>query len=296
MPEMSSVTNAEADAAAADEARSEVVQHSRSRAWEDQALDAVMNLRIGVFSALLRETPEVAALELQRHELAGTVAVYKFGQEAYVCGDTVNQALGGHFRFERAELRAEVGDWLDMIGCKTGDTLLHLALRLSGANEELKTRLVTELIGRGCSIEALNEAGELPAMVDQTCFRAAFFTELPKWRKQRAREAQQEELAATLAAAAEADAARVARREVRQQERDAREAAETREAARVAAEEQARYDYLEELDHCCQRVTMRQVRKEKRDDGAQELWNDVCDLMKVVSMGRVKLPRANVLD
>ena len=59
------------------------------------------------------------------------------------------------------------------------------------------------------------------------------------------------------------------------------------------AEEQARYDYLEELDHCCQRVTMRQVRKEKRDDGAQELWNDLCDLMAKVN---VKLPRANVLD
>lgn len=70
-----------------------------------------------------------------------------------------------------------------MINARHGDTLLHIALRVNGAEPEQKATVVTELLGQGCSHEVTNNELELPANVDQAIFHHAFLHKLPEWNR-----------------------------------------------------------------------------------------------------------------
>merc|ERR1719271_1782590 len=61
--------------------------------------------------------------------------------------------------------------------------MLHLVLRLNGADDERKVACAVELLGRGVKWERANADNVLPSMVDEAAFKQAFFRELPRWRE-----------------------------------------------------------------------------------------------------------------
>lgn len=77
----------------------------------------------------------------------------------------------GTYRFESdEELRSKaskIAHWFSLIRAKPGDTVLHLALRINGADDVTKVELVTELVGHGFDFQHENDEGELPAVLDK---------------------------------------------------------------------------------------------------------------------------------
>ena len=80
--------------------------------------------------------------------------IFSFGGELFSPTGGIKHIFGCTFKFEHEGIRAELGSWLDMIGAKNGDSLLHLALRLSGCENVDKVCQPSQLFA--LSIASLN--------------------------------------------------------------------------------------------------------------------------------------------
>jgi len=131
---------------------------------------------------------------LLRREIGGR-CLFLIGEQIYPLEGALRETLGGGFEFENEKARARLSSWLEMIGAASGDTMLHLLLRINGADEQQKVACAVQLLGRGVDWEKANEDQALPSMVDVDVFKEAFFRALPRWKaaeKQRRRQEQQE--------------------------------------------------------------------------------------------------------
>jgi len=153
--------------------------------WQDKLLLAIMDAepeRIGAVCEQYGDSVAEAKLECRRIRGATT---FLLAEELYSRETVVRAAFGSDFRFERESARSLIASWLEMIGARQGDTVLHLVLRLNGIDDEHKAKCAVELLGRGASWEAANADNVLPSMVDGPAFKAAFLKELPAWREAR---------------------------------------------------------------------------------------------------------------
>lgn len=235
----------------------------RAMSWPTATLYAIMEMDVADLVAVLQtlEVGRQIRARLGRRRLSKHHIVFTFGDELFSPTGGVREVLGGNYTFEQEEDRARIGSWLDMIGARQGDTLLHIALRLSGCADEDKAALVVELLGHGVDFETENEDRVLPSQLDQAVFRDAFFNGLPRWLE--GRRAEQEE---------EVSLARAARRDVRMEERRRRQEVQQREERLAAAaaehrragEEHARRQRLAH-QRAVDRTMRRLERQEQRD-------------------------------
>ena len=161
--------------------------------WQDEALHAMIDLDPSRLCATLDRLPKKAKKPCEAcvatlaDKSVGGFRFFVLGDRMYTTSPLgMREQLGGNFSFEDEEERATLASWLEMVGAKPGDTLLHLALRINGASDGEKAALAVELIGRGATWEAENIDRELPSQVDRPAFRYALFTLLPKWREEEA--------------------------------------------------------------------------------------------------------------
>lgn len=158
--------------------------------WQDVVLRAIMDADPAMLAGVLRN-PKTCAIavgsRLGCKSVGDDTTFFILAERLYTaCADQIREMMSGNYVFEDEEPRATTALWLGIIGSKTGDTLLHLVLRLNGVPTELKSLLAVELMGRGASFESENEDRELPSMVDPAAFKLAFFTQLPVWKTRRA--------------------------------------------------------------------------------------------------------------
>ena len=148
---------------------------SSTKPWQVAWLEAIIDLDVIGFSMLadaIGDPSKRLQLRLERMTVSRDV-VFSFDGELFPPAGGM-QHLGFGYRFEHEGERAAIGAWLDMVGAKSGDTLLHLALRLSGADDDdEKVCLVVEMLGRGASFEVENLDHEIPSMIDPACFKQA---------------------------------------------------------------------------------------------------------------------------
>ena len=169
--------------------------------WQTDILECIMNLDVAGVTAVARRINDESKMRMKIHvkTVSRKYLVFSFAEEMFSPTGGIRHIFGGTFKFEHEEVRAEVGSWLEMIGAKNGDSLLHLALRLNGCEYRDQVRnapdsrtapagtfgpaacicltapgrahspqlaLVVELLGQGCDFEAENDDRELPAMLD----------------------------------------------------------------------------------------------------------------------------------
>ena len=110
--------------------------------WQTELLECIMNIDFVRVAKIAKELndPELLQKTLERKSISKKYIVFVFAGELYSPEGGIRHVVGGDFKFEHESRRAEIGSWLDMIGAKTGDTLLHLALRLSGCEDYEKVR------------------------------------------------------------------------------------------------------------------------------------------------------------
>ena len=204
--------------------------------------------------------------------------------------------LGSDFAFERRKRRARIGRWLEMIGAQDGDTVLHLALRVSGAEERRKTAMVVELLGHGASFEVANARDQLPTQIDPVCFKHAFFKVLPVWRRTQEQLRAQEKTAADEREATAEHEARMARRMARRATRHAAEAEATRLAEERAEEERVRIAHHQKLHLAMNKVAKKEARDVFRDQGGRERMKDLAPVFAALGINASWVQRVIVQD
>lgn len=224
--------------------------------WEVEALLVIVELDAGRLAAVLRSL-DAAELntQLKVSRLAGKRPMFHFGRELFTPSGRVHDVLGGGFRFEREGDRAVIGEWLDMVGARNGDNMLHLANRVAGAELPQKTAVLVQLLARGVTFEAGNIDGEVPSRLDQPAFSEAFLRQLPAMR--RAVEAERAAAAAEEAAcrSTEAAAAALQKREFNRSQQKRLAEDRVAEARRAVEEEERRREYHASIDRMCALVS-----------------------------------------
>ena len=130
-------------------------------AWQDAALAAIVDLEPDVLGRVLDSHPAALECELKRRDMNGH-PFYVLDDRLYpVDPGSMRDALGSSFHYENEEQREQCATWLHMVGAKSGDTLLHLCLRVNGADDHDKAACAVELLGRGASFEKENVDGEV---------------------------------------------------------------------------------------------------------------------------------------
>ena len=125
---------------------------------------------------------------LQRREVNGR-PIFTLANRLYVQEHALREVLGGDFYFEDEVRLGLIASWLEMMGARAGDTMMHLVMRLNGAEVEDKSACAVQLLGRHAPWEVENVDGDLASMVDTAAFRQTFFRDLPAWREENQREA-----------------------------------------------------------------------------------------------------------
>ena len=152
--------------------------------WQDDLLISIMECDANSLSTVLdNETHGKKALNavLQR-KLIGGQPCFLLDEQVYPREGALREVLGGQFEFEAEQRREMLSAWLEMIGARTGDTMLHIVLRLNGADEDAKAACAVQLLGRGVDWEKVNGDNALCSMVDPPAFKRAFFHDLPRFR------------------------------------------------------------------------------------------------------------------
>ena len=247
--------------------------------WQFHVLEAIMEVDIRGLTVMLG-TLDAEKLKggLRISRVPPQATLYVLANETFSPSVEAGGLLGSNFSFERQKLRACIGRWLEMIGAQEGDTLLHLALRLSGADERQKTAIVVEIIGHGASFEVVNALDQLPSQIDPPCFKHAFFKVLPVWRRAQAQLRAQEQTATDMREAAASHAAHMERRVARHAARDAAVIEAARLAEKRAEEERARVIHHQRLHHAMDKVAKREAREVFRDQGNREMLKDLAAL------------------
>ena len=129
--------------------------------WQDELLHAILDVDAGALEQAL-DTHGAKAIHavLERREVQKQ-GVFYIADQMYPKYGALRDVLGGDYWFEDEEQRSAISTWLDMIGAQTGDTMLHLVMRLNGCADEAKVACAVELIGRGMDWEKPNKAGTL---------------------------------------------------------------------------------------------------------------------------------------
>ena len=265
--------------------------------WQFHVLEAIMDVDIRGLAAIIA-TLDVAKLQggLVLSRVPPQATIYVLGSETFSPSVEAGGLLGSDFNFERRELRARIGRWLEMIGAQEGDTLLHLALRLSGADERQKTAIVVEILGHGASFEAPNALDQLPTQIDPPCFKHAFFKVLPVWRRAQAQLCANQKTAADMREAAGEHEARMARRMARRVARHAAAAEAARLAERRAEEERVRVLHHQKLHHTMNKVAKREAREVTRDQGGRETLKDLTPVLAALGINAAWLKRVIIND
>ena len=255
-----------------------------SSGWQDGVFTAIMDAEPSRIWQALEASPEVAlnGQLIQRH--MGGHTFFIFLERLYTADPAgVREALGSSFCFEDEATRSRLAAWLEMIGAKAGDTLLHLVMRLNGVEDTVKARCAVEILGRGASFEIENCDGELCSMVD-SAFKLAWLKELPAWRARR--EQQQHDQAAADAL----ERRRAAERRSREQQR--RELAAQRTQADDARKKQLaeiqesneRRTFHQALESMLIKLDRRDRRQEKQNPAFRELMTDLRAIPKQIEM------------
>ena len=218
--------------------------------------------------------PAVLHKRLTISRIPPQATLYVLGDEMFSPSAQSRELLGSAFGFEKQQLRVRIGRWLEMIDAQEGDTLLHLAMRVNGADDMEKANVVVELLGHGASFEVNNAAHQVPSQIDPPVFRHALFRLLPLWRQTRDKVRAQEATADAARQAAVQHEARMARRNRRRAELDAEAAEAARIANADADEEQARIARHAALHQAVDKLVKREARDARRDHGSRELWQD----------------------
>jgi hypothetical protein len=130
-------------------------------AWQDAALAAIVDVDPDALGSVLDQHPTALSCALTRSNMNGH-AFYVLEDRLYpVDPVSMRNTLGSSFQFENEEHRERCAIWLHMVGAKKGDTLLHLCLRVNGADDHDKAACAVELLGRGASFETVNVDGEV---------------------------------------------------------------------------------------------------------------------------------------
>ena len=248
--------------------------------WPDAVLEAIMECDPAALARVLRTLThaEVNSL-LSRSSLDAQTPMFVLGGRLFLREGGTRTIFGGAFHFQREARRAQIGEWLDMIGAKHGDTLLHVALRVGGADDELKAATVVEVLGCGCTFERVNQDGELPAVIDKAIWQAAFFRALPRWRQERAREDERARVAELEANLMERQRARAERRDERRARKAEAAAEAKRRADREARKAAETLKHRLKLEAQLARVSAREDELKRTDLGATEIADDVISLL-----------------
>ena len=236
---------------------------------------AIMKAEPQQIAAALDGSPELAlSCTLQCKQVNGH-RFFLLQDQLYAANlDGVREALGSTFRFEHESLRMMLANWLEMIDAKSGDTLMHIVLRLNGIEDVVKARCTVEFLGRGASFEVENCDGELPAMVDDA-FKLAFLKELKPWNL--AREEQQMERKREAAARRRMEAAKAqeqAESNVRANERERLAKLREFELAGGEAARAAR-EFHQKLNRALAKLDRREQRQAKENPAWRELVTDL---------------------
>jgi hypothetical protein len=240
----------------------EAARFEATRRWQDELLLAIMECDAPALATALDAHGERALhAVLKRTAIGIGVPFFVLEDQAYPRVGAMRDVIGGSFAFEDEERRALISSWLDMIGARSGDTMLHLILRLNGAEDERKAACAVQLLGRGIDWERVNNDNYLPSMVDGPAFKEAFFRALPRWREEQRK----------LQAVERVRAAERARKDALQRERDAAAAAALVRRARWAevvaqAEEEKRKERERDRFHTVlQDALVKLERRETRE-------------------------------
>ena len=246
--------------------------------WQDELLRALMEVDADRISDILdHEGDKAAKATLHRREVGGRT-VFTLAEKLYKEESALRDVIGGEYVFEREEPRALLASWLEMIGARDGDTILHLCLRLNGVDLEEKAQCVVAMIGRGTPWEVANKDGALPSMVDHDAFREAFFHLLPAWK---AKNHQREQERAREAATKRKEMATLKAREARRAEQDRTKKHWAAAKAKVDEElqqERARAKYVHRLEGALAKLERREQRQALTNPAWTELMTDLRQL------------------
>lgn len=243
--------------------------------WQEEVLTNLMDIDIPGLRYVLADLDEAVLHEkLKLTRIPPQAVLYVLGDEMFSPKADARELLGSSFRYERQEVRVRIGRWLEMINAQEGDTLLHLALRVNGAEFGDKANLVVELLGHGLSFEVPNAANQLPPQIDPKVFRHALFRLLEPWKQARELRDKHQRNVNAAKVAAQAHEKRLARREARRAARDAVDAEARRLAQQQIAEEEARIQHHAALHQTIDKVLKREAREAFKDHGSRELWKD----------------------
>ena len=215
--------------------------------------------------------PDSISIDLSEgveHALLGHEVLYSTDPEE------MRHSLGSSYAYELEEGRAAIARWLDMIGAKTGDTLMHVVLRLNGVDELTKARCAVELLGRGASFEVANCEGELPAMVDPA-FKLALFHELPAWKTRQAQDQRDREREANARRRAELAQQRTQQRRMAEEQLVAQRQEEKRMARAAVKEAHERARFHRDINKTLERLDVREQRRAKENPAWAEFWTEV---------------------
>ena len=266
--------------------------------WQFHVLEAIMEVDILALATILEMLDSVklqGGIKISRVPPEATL--YVLDSETFSSSvEGTSGLLGSDFAFERRKRRARIGRWLEMIGAQDGDTLLHLALRVSGAEERRKTAMVVEILGHGASFEVANARDQLPTQIDPVCFKHAFFKVLPVWRRAQEQMRAQEKTAADEREATAEHEARMARRMARRATRHAAEAEATRLAEERAEEERVRIAHHQKLHLAMNKVAKKEARDVFRDQGGRERMKDLAPVFAALGINAAWVQRVIVQD
>tara|TARA_B100000795_G_scaffold266716_1_gene250375 strand:- start:2381 stop:3337 length:957 start_codon:yes stop_codon:yes gene_type:complete len=254
--------------------------------WQFHVLEAIMDVDILALATIL-EMLDSAKLQggFKISRVPPEATLYVLGSETFSSAvEGTSGLLGSDFAFEKRKLRARIGRWLEMLGAQEGDTLLHLALRISGADERQKTAIVVEILGHGASFEVANARDQLPTQIDPICFKHAFFKVLPVWRRAQEQLRAQEKTATDVREATAEHEARMARRMARRAARYAAEAEAARLAEVRAEEERVRIAHHQKLHLAMNKVAKKEARDVFRDQGGRERIKDLAPVLAALGI------------
>ena len=246
--------------------------------WQDELLKLIMDVDApGLAELLDRQGSKAINAKLER-QVVGGHTLYVLAEKVYKEEGALRETLGGDYKFEREEPRALLHSWLEMLGTRGGDTMLHLILRVNGVDARSKAECVVEFIGRGAQWEVANNDGALPSMVDGPAFKEAFFRLLPAWRAHFEAEKQADYLEATAKR----------REDNRRKQRQAVEAEKERakrnwENAKARVEQEIREDrqrarYVHKLEGAIEKLERREQRLAQLNPAWTELMVDLRQL------------------
>ena len=253
--------------------------------WQDELLHAILDVDAGALEQAL-DTHGAKAIHavLERREVQKQ-GVFYIADQMYPKYGALRDVLGGDYWFEDEEQRSAISTWLDMIGAQTGDTMLHLVMRLNGCADEAKVACAVELIGRGMDWEKPNKAGTLAPQIDPPAFKATFLRALPKWKV----ESHQKKVAAAAKAAEDArgelNERRLAQERAEAQRRKAQWAKVREMQTELEEKEEQRDRFHRRLNSALEKLERREQRAAKGHD----IFSDLGDGLKRMTSGADRL-------